>query len=240
MMKMDGSPATRTLVIAPHMDDEVLGAGGLIRKRVCCQQEVMVLTMFDRKYPFEQGNLDDAMKKAEIGRRQAGHFDKAMEVLGYKQVDHRMLEEGEPHKIGYYKMLEVIEHYLRVWHPTEVVIPGRYDLNQDHRYLNEVCRIALRPGNRCPDKQQGPIKRCLEMISHDRYGSCDVIDAGYGVAMTDQMLETVVKAWRCYEDEQREHPHPRSVENMWARWKFFGSQFGFAYAEPFRLLFEIE
>jgi hypothetical protein len=157
--------------------------------------------------------------------------------LGYQQWDCLNLEEGEPGKVGYYDLLLPIEHYLKVWHPTEVVIPGRTDLSQDHRHLNEVCRIALRAGNRCQDPQQGPIKRVLEAVGHDLM---EQPQANYAVVLTDLMANTVVNAWRCYEREQRDFPHVRSVANVVTRYRHWGAQFGFALAEPFRLLFAVE
>jgi LmbE family N-acetylglucosaminyl deacetylase len=124
----------RTLVIAAHMDDEVLGAGGLIRKRVCCEDAVRVLTCFSRKYPGEPGGNEYKIA------RQRDHFTGAQLALGYAECTHMLLEEGEPQKTGYYALLEEIEYAIQQFKPTEVVIPGRSDLNQDHRHLNEVCR----------------------------------------------------------------------------------------------------
>jgi N-acetylglucosamine malate deacetylase 1 len=233
MMKMDGSPSVRTMVIVAHMDDEVLGAGGLIRKRVCCGEQVFVLSLFGRKYAGVEG-----MEQTEEDQAQQRRcMEAAKNVLGYQQWDCLSLEEGEPGKVGYYDLLLPIEHYLKAWHPTEVVIPGRSDLSQDHRHLNEVCRIALRAGNRCQDPQQGPIKRCMEMIGHDLI---EQPQADYAVVLNDKLVGTVLDAWKCYEREQREFPHVRSMQNVVTRYRHWGGQFGFALAEPFRLLFETE
>ena len=220
----------RTLVIAPHMDDEVLGAGGLIRKRVCCGDEVMVMAVFGRKYPPMPGGNEEVVK------RQRYHMEHAAQALGYKTSLALELEEGEPAKVGHYRLLDQIENTLRQFEPDEVVIPGRDDLNQDHRHLNEVCRIALRAGNRNHDKQT-PIRRVLEMIGHDLLLHPQV---NYAVALTPQIVDTVIKAWSCYTDEQRAHPHPRSKSHMISRYQYWGGQFGYELAEPYRLLFEVE
>lgn len=236
MIRADGSEVIRTLVIAPHMDDEVLGAGGLIRKRICCQQEVAVLTCFGRRPPV--GIPPEEM--IAYTRRQQEHFTAAQGLLGFKQFQHLGFGEGEPTRAaGYYELLRPIEQIMKDFAPTEVIIPGRTDLNQDHRFLNEVCLIALRAGNRkVGAPQTRPIKRVLEMVAHDVRGMPSKID--FAAVLTEKMIETVVKAMRCYTDEVRPDPHPRSVENIWARYRFFGAQFGFTYAEPYRTVFAVD
>jgi LmbE family N-acetylglucosaminyl deacetylase len=222
---------TRTLVIAAHMDDEVLGAGGLIRKRICCGDTVFVLTVFGRKYPAEPGGNEYRIA------RQFDHWKAAKDVLGYQEGLALDMEEGEPAHSGYYKLLVPIEQVLTEFAPTEVVIPAATDLNQDHRFLHDVCGIALRVANRVPDPQQGPIKRCLEMFGHDTLGQPD---PNYVVPLTDPMVQTVLKAWSCYEDEQRPFPHVRSVQSICSRYRYWGSQFGFSLAEPYRLVFGVD
>ena len=71
-------------------------------------------------------------------------FGKACDTLGvYGRA--LLMREGEPASVGFYDLLEPIERELREFQPDEVVIPSADDLNQDHRHLNHVCRIALRP-----------------------------------------------------------------------------------------------
>ena len=49
-------------------------------------------------------------------------------------------------------------------------------------------------------------------------------------------IDQKILAFECYKDEIRKYPHPRSVENIINTAKFFGSQIGVKFAEPFRLL----
>lgn len=219
-------------MIAAHLDDEVLSTGGLIRKRVCVggPEAVRVLAMCGRKYG--QG-LD-----AEMWKRQMAHATEAQKILGYDELTMYQMEEGEPTKVGYYAMLEKIELALTQFKPDEVVIPGAGDLNQDHRFLNEVCRIALRPANRQVGTQEGPIRRIIESIAHDRLDGA--ASAHWGVVMTDRMVATVQSAMACYEDEVRQPPHPRSPVNIEARYRFYGSHFGFDFVEPYRMVAGID
>ena len=222
-------------MIAAHLDDEVLSTGGLIRKRVCVggPEAVRVLALHGRRYPGAT-----PVRQHALDQEQKEHAKKAMQILGYDELTMYGFEEGEPTKVGYYAMLEKIELALEQFKPDEVVIPGAGDLNQDHRFLNEVCRIALRPANRQVGTQEGPIRRIIESIAHDRLDGA--ASANWGVVMTDRMVATVQSAMACYEDEVRLPPHPRSPVNIEARYRFYGSHFGFDFVEPYRMVVGID
>lgn len=214
----------KTMVIAAHRDDEVLSTGGLILKRVREGHTVAVCTMYGRRYVGVSPE-----RQIELDREQARHTLAAGMLLGYQHVlFHAGLPEGEPSASGYYEALLLIERAMAEFGPDEVIIPSAGDLNQDHRHLNEICRIALRPGNRAT------VQRVLEAMAHDTHSGPE--QATYGVSMSLQDARKVLDAMECYETEVRQEPHPRSRENMLARWKVYGAQFGVAYAEPYKLL----
>lgn len=222
----------KTLVIVAHFDDEVLSCGGLIRKRVLINgpEAVRVLVMHGRRY--------DGTQTMEQHNRQLEHAIAANKILGYDELTHYGFEEGEPGRVGYYKLLDKIELAMQQHEPEEVVIPGRGDLNQDHRHLYDVCRIATRPANRSVGKQRRPIRRILESMAHDRLEGLG--EATYGVVLTDKMVDQVQAAMACYEDEKREPPHPRSPVNIEARYRTYGALFGFDFVEPYRMVAGID
>lgn len=212
----------KTLVIAAHMDDEVLATGALILARNREGADVSVMTLFTRKYA-------DGVDRSGVDQQA---FFAAHEVLGGFSAVNKWHEEGEPGRVGHYALLTDIERHLQAFKPDEVVIPGRADLNQDHRHLNEVCRIALRPGN------LGSVKRIMEALAHDTFDGLQ--QANYGVSLGGRDAMRVMDAMRKYESEVRTPPHPRSFENMWARYRLYGAQFGVEYAEPYRVIMERE
>jgi len=213
----------RLWVIAPHMDDEVLSFGGLIRRRVAEGWDVHVTFVHDRKYI-----PPDPVKTAA----QIEHCLAAKEVLGYQTHEMLIFEEGEPYAVGYYKVLQELEGIFEEVNPDMVAIPGRNDLNQDHRHVYELSRILFRPGNR-------PAKRftILESVAPDHM---QPVDVNYGLLITDRMRETLAKAMACYEDEMRDGTHPRSLQNLEARYRYWGAQFGYEFAEPYRLVSEVD
>jgi len=212
------------LIVAPHMDDEVLGCGGLIQARRAAGWEVWVLGLCGRVYDYGRVSEEDSF------REQSRAFLEAQRKLGVSGWQILNLPEGAPTKVGHLDFLEAIERVVASYQPHEVVVPSVRDLNQDHRFVADVCRIVFRPAN------LQSVERVLAFQSPDG----DHAPPNYYVPITDQMLRLKLEAFRCYKTEVREAPHPRSEPVMEARHRVLGSRCGSEYAEGFELLFARE
>lgn len=204
------------MIIAPHMDDETISCAGLIQARRSAGREVIVVVLHTRAYDY--GRKDG-------WRQELPDYQAAKEVLDFHmQSAGRPAKEGEPGTTGYYSLLETVEFMLDKWKPTEVVIPAGDDLNQDHRHLNHVCGIALRPIN------LSRVRRVLEFFALDGI----VRQPSYYVPMSQEMLDTKLRALECYKTESRTEG-PRSPVNLTAQARVWGSQCGEEFAEAYRL-----
>src|SRR5215213_910872 len=105
----------KTLIIAPHMDDEAISCGGLIRKRIDEGHQVHVLGLYGRKYGRMSDDAQDASDEEE-----KKDFERSCSILGVTKAHSFCLDEGEPHQTGYYTVLELIEHWLKGVDPAEV------------------------------------------------------------------------------------------------------------------------
>lgn len=215
----------KTLFILAHLDDEALSCGGLIQKRLNEGVQVHILILYSRKYNYGKGD----QKQAE----QWNHFISAITALGLEEENTRYagLEEGEPHRVGYYPTLSWIEETLSTVQPDEVIIPSEKDLNQDHRFLHDACRIALRPAN------LGAVKRVLAAHAHD--GGLPE-GANVFVELTHTELLIKQKAVNCYTTESRPYPHPRSLSMLEYHARMVGSKIGVTFAEPYTLITQRE
>lgn len=212
----------RTLIVAPHLDDESISCGGLIAKRVRMGYDVRVIAMFGRRYSGEDekhsyrdeyDDFTDACQKLDRG-------------LGRLTWAGYCLPEGEPHKVGYYGLLDRLESELKNYNPYEVIGPAKDDLNQDHRHLYEVLGIALRSYALWP-----------------RFNSWKSFHALDGKPKTPNVFEVLqsvdldlkIAAVESYRRERRPDPHPRSAGNIAALARVTGSLCGAELAEGYTL-----
>jgi LmbE family N-acetylglucosaminyl deacetylase len=214
----------RTLCICAHPDDEALSCGGLILTRLSDRANVVkVLTLFGRKYGYGEG--------PQYAEEQYAAYKAALKALGSPQAHYHVLEEGEPQTQGYYRTLRIIEDELVGFVPDEVVVHSADDLNQDHRWLAECCRIALRPAN------LGDVTRVLTMLGIDGRLHPGI---NFFIPLTPVQMEQKQRAMACYHRESRVAPHPRASINLMAYHRLAGSQCGELFAEPYILTLQKE
>lgn len=206
----------KTLIISPHLDDESISCGGLIQTR----PSVHVAVIHGRKYDYQDASPKDISNELE-------DFHAASEILHF-DPSVSLYEEGEPGRVGYYPLLQVVENLLAAEEFTEVVIPASDDLNQDHRHLHHVMSIALRPVN------LGSVTRVLEFIALDGVQRVP----NYFVPLTEKLVKNKLKAVAAYRRERRTGTSPRSPKNMVAQMRVWGAMCGHEYAEGYRLKLE--
>jgi LmbE family N-acetylglucosaminyl deacetylase len=193
----------KVLVIAPHMDDEVIGCGATIARHVKAGDHVAVCCVANRAYGHEY--------VAEYIEREKGCCEKAREILGYQQFYLLDLpdEKLDNLQVDIIKKLEDV--YLGE-KPDVVYIPHRGDFNQDHAPVFTAARTVLRPNS----SHHASEIYVYENPSGNDY-ICNVAEfifrPSHYVNVSDE-LETKIAAMACYETESREYPHPRSPEGL--------------------------
>jgi LmbE family N-acetylglucosaminyl deacetylase len=207
----------KTLILAPHADDEAISTGALIQNRVNAGGDVTVLFLFGRTSNFGLPHPDQ--DHVEIAQ--------AQELLGYQVRHCENLREGEPLRdIGYYKLLVIIEKLIQTLKPQEIVCPSSNDLNQDHRFVNEIVRIATRACNMLG------VKRILQSRAFDG----NLTEPTWYEIHDESVMGVKLGAVGCYKSEVRQAPHPRSERSIVALHQVMGSKVFQAYAEPYDVL----
>ena len=217
----------RILIIAPHMDDEVLGCGGTILRHVNDGHKVSVCVVANRAY-------DHVYNKARI-EQEKNACRKAQAILGYHDLTFLDLPD-ERLDTCQIDIIVPLEETLQRVLPDIVYIPHRGDMNQDHRAVFEAARVACRPF--APYRIQS--LRVFEVPS-----STDQVTAisewpfcpTMYVDVTDTLAKKI-EAMACYETESRPFPHPRSPEGLTAYAKKRGMEIGMKAAEAFMVLRE--
>lgn len=221
-----GENDMKVSVIAPHMDDEVLGVGGTIVKHVLQGDEVSVCMVANRAYGHQYlPEMINKQKEAAL---------KARDILGYGEavfldLNDELLDE---------KIINIVvplEEYINRAKPDIVYINHFGDSNQDHQAVFKAAIIACRTFATSINRLL-----CYETLSSTEQAP----PFGYQVFMPNYYvniagnLDTKIKALECYDDELRQFPHPRSAEGIRILAAKRGMEIGFKSAEAFAVVRE--
>jgi LmbE family N-acetylglucosaminyl deacetylase len=216
---------SKILIISPHMDDEVLGCGGTIRKHVKNSDAIHVIIAANRVY----GHKFDPKKN----EHERSHVLKAQKILGYDAVT--FLDLPDERLDGMVQDIIIpLEKHIDAIKPDTVYVPFRGDNNQDHRAIYDAVRVVIRPG-------ATPFIKNIYMyeISSSTEQSPPLLEnaffPNYYVDISD-FIEDKLKALSCYETEVRKYPHPRSLEAVRILAQKRGVEIGFEFAEAFMSL----
>lgn len=212
----------KVLIIAAHMDDEVLGAGATIAKHVEAGDEVSVCVICMRAYDHK---FDPDVQREEkaAGRRAAS-------ILGYRDLEFLDLRD----ELLDDKLLDIIvplEDCVARKKPDVVYTHHRGDSNQDHRAVFQASLIACRPISS---------HRIQRLLCYEVPSSTDVappvpeyaFQPNYWVDAS-KTLERKIDAMRAYVREMKEFPHPRSAKGIEVLAQKRGMEIGMHAAEAF-------
>lgn len=218
----------RTLVIAPHPDDEVLGVGGTMLKRHdqgCDIGLVIVTTMTE-----DQGWPREAITKKKI------QTTKVAETIGIEQRNFYQLGFKTTY-LDHYPLAELISSIgaaVNDFGPHEVFVPFAYDAHSDHRRVNEAAFAALKPFRNVGIKRIFSYEVLSETES--RFNSPRAFKPNYFVDI-EPYVEQKYELMAIYESELGNYPFPRSRESLEALSRIRGSQAGQHASEAFELDF---
>jgi LmbE family N-acetylglucosaminyl deacetylase len=213
------------LVIAPHPDDETLGAGGTIRKFAEAGYEVTVLTVAAHMPPLYSAEVH----KATINEARA-----AQETLGVKNSIFLDKPAVSLNSIPTAEFNALILDQVAASRPDILLIPF-YDRHIDHRLIFDACMVAARPVGLGKNIS---LVAAYETISETHWNAPHIepnFTPNFCVDITDQ-IDAKLKAMSCFGSQLHEFPGPRSVEALKALALFRGSQAGYGYAEAFHAI----
>lgn len=212
-------------IIAPHMDDEILGCGGVIAKHVESEDSVCVVIVAHRVYEHRYNKKKNKLEMS--------HALKAKEILGYDRIEFFDLPD-ERLDTAVQDIIIPLEFLIKEMQPETVYIPFSGDNNQDHRSVFHAARVVLRPS-------ATPFIKNLYMYevpsSTEQSPSLpeNIFLPNFYVDVTNHM-KTKLKALKCYATETRAYPHPRSEKSVAILAQKRGIEIGFEYAEAFAIL----
>ena len=218
----------KTLVVAPHPDDELLGCGGTLLRRVAEGGTVawLLMTAITEKAGWTVERIQQ--RSSEIDRVCNGlqitpcHFY----ALGFPS--------SELDFIPMSLLVKRISESFSDFQPDEVLLPFPGDVHSDHRVTFEAASACTK-WFRYPS-----VKRVLayETPSETDFG-IDPRGSGFKPNVfvdIGPQLERKIELMKIYSSEIGEFPFPRSEEALRALAQLRGSQAGYEAAEAFSLL----
>jgi N-acetylglucosamine malate deacetylase 1 len=215
----------RVLVIAPHPDDEILGAGGTIAKYAETGHEVTILTVAGHRPPL----YSEEHYQVTVGEAKAAHAIVGAARSIFLDLPATMLG-NEPVHVLNGKIVAVVKEVG----PQIVLLPYP-DRHVDHRIVFESAMVATRP------VAHGTAIRLVaayETLSETHWNAPHIEPNFVPSWVVDisAFVEKKVAALRAYASQITPFPGPRSVEAALALAAFRGTQAGFAHGEGFHVV----
>lgn len=204
------------VIYVSHVDDDVLGAGGLVPQMVEVGHDIHVVYVTDGLLhpPKDIDNRPKARRAAEI----LGIPEGNVHFLGFQNQrfdDHALIDLNK----GFEEL---------ALEPDLIITNERTDVNQDHRMVFESAMIV----GRSIDRQIG-IMTC-EILSSSEWNDRP-FSPNFYVDISDT-IDQKIDAMREIETEFEEWPHPRSAEGIRTKARQRGMEVGVDSAEAFRIV----
>lgn len=217
----------KTLVIAPHPDDEVLGVGGTLLRRKAEGAELawLIVTGISTANGWKQEQVE----------RRADEIARVTAVFGFDHVFKLDFPTTQLDRIPVGDLVGAISGVFNAFQPEEVFVPHPSDVHTDHRAVFDAA-AACTKWFRYPS-----VKRVLayETLSETDFGLGT--DLGFRPNVFIDIapfLEGKLQAMDIYASEVAPFPFPRSQEGLRALAKVHGASSGYHAAEAFQLLRE--
>ena len=216
---MIGLPGT-LLVVAPHADDEVLGAGGLIYRVNNAGGTVLVLILNP-----QLGEWAGRMDEARAGLNVLGGGD--LHVACYSG-QYRFLDQVPHHEI-----VDSIESSIQAVRPDWLLMPDGdgMDDHQDHRIASHACLTACRPSGGT-GQWRPPVVAAYEHMA-DAWPPRPRAEPNLIVSLSQEDVYAKVLAMREHKSQYRAYPSERSAEAIEGFAALRGGQHGVGHAEAF-------
>lgn len=220
----------KTLAIAPHPDDELLGCGGTLLRRIAEGGTVgwLLMTAITEQGGWSPERIDQRAVEIERVREGLGIEARHLYSLGFPAAELDQMPMGT--------LVERVSEVFRDFQPEEVLLPHPGDAHSDHR-------ITFEAASACTKWFRYPsVQRVLtyETISETDTGHDPRYTAFRPNVYVDitPVLESKLSLLQVYDAEMGAFPFPRSDAAITALARVHGAKVGYFAAEAFQLLVE--
>lgn len=218
----------KTIVVAPHPDDEVLGVGGTLLRRKAEGAKVawLIVTAISAETGWSEEKV----------RQRSDEINRVRELFCFDEVFMLNFPTTQLDRVPMSELVKAVSDVFSSFQPTEVFVPHSSDVHTDHRIVFDAVASCTK-WFRYPS-----IKRILayETISETDFslGGGESFRPNVFINIT-QFITGKLKAMSIYSSEVGAFPFPRSNEAIRSLASLRGAASGCDAAEAFMLLKEI-
>lgn len=229
MTSLTQNKSAQIIIISPHPDDETLGCGGAILKHSAAGDTIhwLIVTSMSEKQGFSP----------QVIKQRQEEIESVAQMYDFETVHNLNLPTTRLDEIPIGDIINGISKVLLEVKPHTVYLPNRSDVHSDHRIVFNAawscCKIFRFPF----------IRRVLmyEIPSETDFAPALPESAFFPNIFSDisPHLDRKIEIMREYRDELREHPFPRSEQNIRSLATVRGATANVKYAEAYMLLREV-
>ncbi len=214
------------LICAAHPDDEVLGCGGTIARHIACGDVVHVIFMTNGVGSRQSTSLASIQNRKKASQ-------KALSILGCSSVRNFDFPDNKMDTVPLLDIIQSIENTIKELAPNIIYTHHIGDLNIDHQVVHKAVITACRPQpNFCVKKIYS-----FEVPSSTEWQTTGYLPFTPNTFIDiSKYVENKKKSMDCYNEEMRNEPHARSINNTIRLNKLRGNSIGVHYAEAFMLI----
>jgi LmbE family N-acetylglucosaminyl deacetylase len=219
----------KTLVIAPHPDDEILGCGGTIARLVADGCPVTVAIVTTGLAPqFSDALVAQLKREAKAAHDLIGVTDTCYLDFPAAALD---MVPATVLNAAFARLVQDVE-------PDTLFLPFIGDIHTDHQLTFLAAMVAARPRH-----SKAPRRiYAYETLSETNWYAPGITPAFIPNVFIDvsDSLETKIKAFQCFESQMKSFPDERSIDAIRALSVMRGASIYRQAAEAFMLIRQID